>query len=245
MSPGFQVLSNAASVGPYSLRMQARLRRLNFHQNPAETLHIRRLDNGLARPGGRSGENLGHFSSLVVADAFAGALTRGSFKTIPASEETTNTQRFEADSPADETVSGEPVSVWKFPAFRKMQGVFEKMQRGANCTRAQRGHFSITCIAFSLLEEQGGVIALAGTLRLPSGLGDSSTVEQWTRFHGRRNCPDGARVAQGVFLVQDQHRRASRRKSCRRRPWFSPQIMRGIMRAVGAIMRSPNMDGRF
>jgi hypothetical protein len=26
---------------------------------------------------------------------------------------------------------------------------------------------------------------------------------------------------------------------------FSPQIMRGIMRAVGAIMRSPNMDGRF
>src|ERR1700719_4038064 len=68
----------------------------NFHQNPAETLHIRRLDNGLARPGGRSGENLGHFSSLVVADAFAGALTRGSFKTIPASEETTNTQRFEA-----------------------------------------------------------------------------------------------------------------------------------------------------
>ena len=31
------------------------------------------------------------------------------------------------------------------------------------------------------------------------------------------------------------------------RTWarFSPQIMRGIMRAVGAIMRSPNMDGRF
>src|ERR1700675_3883722 len=60
----------------------------------------------LARPGGRSGENLGHFSSLVVADAVTGALTRGSFKTIPASEETTNTQRFEADSLADETVSG-------------------------------------------------------------------------------------------------------------------------------------------
>ena len=31
------------------------------------------------------------------------------------------------------------------------------------------------------------------------------------------------------------------------RTWarFSPQIMRGIMRAVGAIMGSPNMDGRF
>jgi hypothetical protein len=49
-------------------------------------------------------------ASLVVADVFAGELTRGSFKTIPASEETTNTQRFEADSLADETVSGEPVS---------------------------------------------------------------------------------------------------------------------------------------
>jgi hypothetical protein len=36
--------------------------------------------------------------SLVVADAFAGELTRGSFKTISATEETTNTQRFEADS---------------------------------------------------------------------------------------------------------------------------------------------------
>jgi len=37
-------------------------------------------------------------ASLVVADVFAGELTRGSFKTIPASEETTNTPRFEADS---------------------------------------------------------------------------------------------------------------------------------------------------
>jgi hypothetical protein len=37
-------------------------------------------------------------------------LTRGSFKAIPASEETTNTQRFEADSLADDAVSGEPVS---------------------------------------------------------------------------------------------------------------------------------------
>jgi hypothetical protein len=39
-----------------------------------------------------------HLASLVVADAFAGELTRGSFKTIPATEETTNTQRFEEDS---------------------------------------------------------------------------------------------------------------------------------------------------
>src|ERR1700676_1393416 len=87
-----------------------RLRRLNLHQNPAETLPTRRLENGLERPCGRSRPAPRHLASLVVADAFAGALTRGSFKTIPASEETTNTQRFEADSLADETVSGEPVS---------------------------------------------------------------------------------------------------------------------------------------
>jgi hypothetical protein len=35
--------------------------------------------------------------------------------------------------------------------------------------------------------------------------------------------------------------------ACSERTWarFSPQIMHGIMRAVGAIMRSPNMDRRF
>jgi hypothetical protein len=32
-------------------------------------------------------------------------------------------------------------------AFSKMQGEFEKMQRGANCNRAKSDHFSITCIA--------------------------------------------------------------------------------------------------
>ena len=73
-------------------------RRLNFRQDPDETLHIRQPENGLERPGGRSGENLGHFSSLVGVVVIAGALTRGNFKTIPASEETTNTQRFEEDS---------------------------------------------------------------------------------------------------------------------------------------------------
>jgi hypothetical protein len=49
-------------------------------------------------------------ASPVGTDAFTGELTRGSFRTIPASEETTNTPRFEADSLADEPVSGEPVS---------------------------------------------------------------------------------------------------------------------------------------
>jgi hypothetical protein len=36
------------------------------------------------------------------------------------SEENTNTQRFEADSLADETVSGEPVSEADFPANREI-----------------------------------------------------------------------------------------------------------------------------
>jgi hypothetical protein len=49
-----------------------KLRRLNLHQNPAETLHIRRLENGLERPCGRSRPAPRHLASLVVADAFAG-----------------------------------------------------------------------------------------------------------------------------------------------------------------------------
>jgi hypothetical protein len=38
----------------------------------AETLHIRRLENGLERPCGRSRPAPRHLPSLVVADAFAG-----------------------------------------------------------------------------------------------------------------------------------------------------------------------------
>jgi hypothetical protein len=69
-----------------------------LHQNPGETLHIRRLENGLKRPYGRSRPTPWRFASLDGTDAFAGALPRGSIRTFPASEETTNTQRFEADS---------------------------------------------------------------------------------------------------------------------------------------------------
>src|SRR4030088_3191279 len=97
----------------------AYLRRLNLHQNPAETLHIRRLENGLERPCGRSRPAPWRFASLVGTDAFAGELTRGSIGTIPASEETTNTQRFEADSLADDPVSREPVSGAQFPDGRE------------------------------------------------------------------------------------------------------------------------------
>ena len=99
------------------------LRRLNLHQNPAETLHIRRLENGLERPGGRLRPASRGLASLVDVDAFAGELTRGSFKTIPASVETTNTQRFEADSLADETVSGEPVCEANSLLSGKKQGI--------------------------------------------------------------------------------------------------------------------------
>jgi hypothetical protein len=53
-------------------RKSSRLRRLNLHQNPAETLHIRRLENGLERPCGRSRPAPRHLASLVAADAFAG-----------------------------------------------------------------------------------------------------------------------------------------------------------------------------
>ena len=49
-----------------------RLRRLNLHQNPGETLHIRRLENGLKRPCGRSRPTPWRFASLVGTDAFAG-----------------------------------------------------------------------------------------------------------------------------------------------------------------------------
>jgi hypothetical protein len=38
---------------------------LNLHQNPDETLHIRRLENGLERPLRPLGREPGHFSSLV------------------------------------------------------------------------------------------------------------------------------------------------------------------------------------
>jgi hypothetical protein len=46
--------------------------------------------------------------------------------------------------------------------FWKMQGDFEKMQRGANCNRAKTGPSSMACMGFSLLTEQGENHCLAG-----------------------------------------------------------------------------------
>ena len=76
----------------------SRLRRLNLHQNPAETLHIRQPENGLGRPGGRSGENLGHFSSLVGVVVIARKLTFGNSVAIPTIAKTKNMRRYREDS---------------------------------------------------------------------------------------------------------------------------------------------------
>ena len=77
------------------------LPRLNLHQDPGQTLHIRQLENGLERPGGRLRPGPRRLASPVGTDELAGALTGGSIGTIPETAETTNTQRFEADSLAE------------------------------------------------------------------------------------------------------------------------------------------------
>src|ERR1700724_848431 len=73
----------------------SRLRRLNLHQTSGETLHIRRLENGLERPCGRSRPASRGLASLVASDAFIGELTRGSIGTIPATVETENTRSYQ------------------------------------------------------------------------------------------------------------------------------------------------------
>src|SRR5580704_2497409 len=66
-----------------------------LHQNPDETPHIRRLQNGLERRDGRSRPAPRYLASLVGTDAFAGALTRGSIGTIPETAETENTRSYQ------------------------------------------------------------------------------------------------------------------------------------------------------
>src|SRR5580700_11357840 len=69
----------------------AYLRRLNLHQNPAETLHIRRLENGLERPCGRSRLAPRHLGPPVpVIDAILEA-----DKTAPSKQRHTATRIFE------------------------------------------------------------------------------------------------------------------------------------------------------
>jgi len=49
-------------------------------------------------PGGRSGENLGHFSSLVGVVVIARKLTHGNSAAIPAIAKTKNMRRYRQDS---------------------------------------------------------------------------------------------------------------------------------------------------
>jgi hypothetical protein len=55
------------------------------------------LPTPLERPAARSGENLGHFSSLVGVVVIARKLTYGNLVAIPAIAETKNTRRYGED----------------------------------------------------------------------------------------------------------------------------------------------------
>jgi hypothetical protein len=69
--------------------------------------------------------------------------------------------------------------------------------------------------------------------------------ETQARHGGELTFIDNA-VDRSTRRARDHRQRRSRLASRPiRAARFSPQIMRGIMRAVGAIMRSPNMDRRF
>src|SRR6202035_5793712 len=96
-------------------------RRLNLTQNPDETLHIRRLENGLERPCGRSGENLGHFSSLVGVVVIARKLTYGNSVAIPAIAKTKNMRRYRKDSWLGREDSNLRMAESKSAASRKAQ----------------------------------------------------------------------------------------------------------------------------
>jgi hypothetical protein len=99
-----------------------RLRRLNLTQNPDEMLHIRRLENGLERPCGRSGPMPRHLASLVGADAFVGALTRGSIR--PATVKTENTASYQGGAWLTRQSSANR-SARQIPYYQgKKQGIF-------------------------------------------------------------------------------------------------------------------------
>jgi site-specific DNA recombinase len=61
---------------PHDWSEQRRLRRLNLHQNPGETLHIRLLENGLERPCGRSRPASRGLASRVGTDVRRSANAR-------------------------------------------------------------------------------------------------------------------------------------------------------------------------
>ena len=66
---------------------------------------------------------------------------------IPMIAKTKNMRRYGKDSWLTSQSSANPSPGGISLLLAKMQGDFEKMQRGANCNRAKSVHFSVTCIA--------------------------------------------------------------------------------------------------
>jgi hypothetical protein len=69
-NPGNNLTPNCVTEGT---ALFPRLCRLNLHQNPAETLHIRQPENGLKRSGGRSHPTPRGLASPVSTDALDGS----------------------------------------------------------------------------------------------------------------------------------------------------------------------------
>ena len=109
-------------------------------------------------------------------DAFAGALTRGSIGTIPASEETKNTQRYWGGSVADERSQRRTGLRVKFPANRENNREFYKNWAvWRNCAR-QNAAESVSCRTIPYKMKQGinsrrtgNLLSRAGNLQRLAG----------------------------------------------------------------------------
>jgi hypothetical protein len=87
--------------------------------------------------------------------------------------------------------------------LRKMQGDFEKMQRGANLNRAKTGPFSTTCMGLSLLTEQGDNHCLAGTFRGKRVQNRESQIRSSDAgLLARSNFADARRLGQSFNIVE-------------------------------------------
>ena len=112
----------------------------------------------LERPGGRSGGNLGQFSSLVGVVVIARKLTYGNSVAIPAIAKTKNMRRYRKDSWLTTQSAANP-SRRQFLETGKIQGIFPKNgSRGRN----PRGFIvakSAPCLTNSLLTGTGNASA--------------------------------------------------------------------------------------
>ncbi len=86
---------------------------------------------------------------------------------------------------------------------KKLQGEFEKMQRGANRNRAKTGPFSTTCMGLSLLTEQGDNHCLAGTFRGKRVQNRESQIRSSDAgLLARSNFADARRLGQSFNMVE-------------------------------------------